>query len=391
MHKKTVVFIAIIASVPLVQSGVDIYTPSLPAMSQYFHSDRDHIQLTITYYILALGIGQIFWGSLSDVYGRRNPLIIGIALFFLGAVLAMFAPSLSWLYVARVIQGFGIAAASAITKAMLSDAFSGKELINRSSHMATAWAAAPILAPVLGGYIQHYTDWHMNFAMLACYAFILLILLTRSLPETNTHCHPLALKNLTMNYVDIIKHKIFIGSILVFMMVYSIFMGFNITAPFVFQQLYGYSPVDYGHIALLVGAGVMASTYANRHITDYIEPAKVILLGMVGAGVTGLIMMLLIYWQYHPIISLVIPTWFVFFFAGLAGPNCMAFVVALFPKKAGAASAALGLLGYLGTSVTTALISQGHLDSAMPLARYFVIFASIGAIASLSLQRHVVE
>ena len=142
---------------------IDIYVPSMPSMVIALHTSTTMIQLSITIALIAYGSVALIYGPLSDYFGRRIVALVGMGIFVAGSALCMFAPNIYVLLIGRVLQGIGFASASAVAAPTLSDIYSGDELVKAYSYVGMSMAVAPIIAPVFGGYLQQYFNWHAPF------------------------------------------------------------------------------------------------------------------------------------------------------------------------------------------------------------------------------------
>lgn len=164
----------------------------------------------LQFILLSFSLGQPIVGAFSDSYGRKPVLIVGLMIFLLGSILAAFTDSLTTLYAARFIQGFGITSTAIMLKAIAADCFSGLELVKVMTYALTAYGVGPIIAPVVGAYLANFFDWHANFIALAVYALVLLVLITTSFKETNQNIQKLSFKTVLANNWAVLKHKQFL-------------------------------------------------------------------------------------------------------------------------------------------------------------------------------------
>ena len=174
--------------------SIDITLPSFPAMEREFRTSPDVIKLTVTVYLAAIGCGQLFWGVASDRFGRRKMLRWGLGIFFIGGVLSVMATDISTLLAARILQGIGGAAGVAVSRAIIRDLFSGRELATNMALATAVFAAGPIVAPLLGASIAAVSSWRMVFAAVAVFAALLWLAARFGLPETAPKLTPEALR-----------------------------------------------------------------------------------------------------------------------------------------------------------------------------------------------------
>ena len=169
---------------PLSGAGVDIHVPSLPSIIVYFHSTQAAIQASVTMYLLGYGIGQFLVGIFADGFGRKPMLLGGSFFYCLASLASVYVSTVHGFLATRLIQGILVAGPAVAIKASISDCYEGKKLQVVMAYASIAWALGPILAPVLGGYLQHYFNWHACFMFLAAYSFLIFFLAWLFLSET---------------------------------------------------------------------------------------------------------------------------------------------------------------------------------------------------------------
>src|SRR5699024_1267459 len=167
--------------------SMDMYLPSLPTVADDFGSTASLAQLSITSCLIGLALGQLVFGPLSDIVGRKKPLIITVTIYTIVSLLCYFSPSI-WLFIIlRFIQGTAAASGIVIARAASRDMYSGKELTKFMALLALVNGAAPILAPLFGGVILNWFTWRTIFVFLAMIGLVMLISVSFTLPETLPH------------------------------------------------------------------------------------------------------------------------------------------------------------------------------------------------------------
>ena len=171
--------------------AIDMYLPALPALATDLHASASEVQLTLTACFVGLALGQIVAGPLSDAYGRRRPLLVGLAAFAVASLLCAAAPNIATLVALRVVQGAAGAAGIVISRAVVRDLFEGTELARFYALTLLVNGAAPIVAPIVGGLILLVTSWHGTFLALAAIGVVLFLTaafgLDESLPPSARH------------------------------------------------------------------------------------------------------------------------------------------------------------------------------------------------------------
>ncbi len=376
-HKRqTLLALLAIFIVPLSGLSIDIYVPSLPAVSQYFNVDKSAAQLTISTYLLGLGLMQLLAGSISDSFGRKKPFLIGIIIYIFTALLIPMSSSITELQWLRFLQGIAVACFIVPMRAILSDLFSGKKLHTMINYMTISWALGPIIAPSIGGYLQFYLGWHAPFYFLAIYATIMLVFNLALMPETIIHSHPFNLKKIRKNFIEILTHQKFIMNLFYLGFLFTMLVLFGVIGSFLIQHGLHYSSIDFGNMGLLMGLAWFLGNITNRFSLE-IDFRKKSILSFVVMIATSLVM--LNYALFHPITiqTIIIPTAVMLYFAGLIFPNYLAQGISLFPQMGATANSLMGASMTFFSAVGTAIGSLLKSDSPVPLAlAYLTITAA---------------
>ena len=171
-------------TVPLAGAGVDMFLPSLPAMTRAMRTTDFAVQQTVLIYLGFYALAQIVFGPLVDRWGRRIPSAIGAAVMAGASVVIANSDSIALVLVMRVIQGVGGAVTVVAARSIVTDCYDGYERARVANWMTIAWACGPILSPALGGYLQHWFDWHATFWVLGGWAGATVLTSLFFLPET---------------------------------------------------------------------------------------------------------------------------------------------------------------------------------------------------------------
>lgn len=358
---------------PMSGLGIDIYIPSLPAVSTYFQVDNSLIQLSITLYMLGLGLMQLVAGAISDSFGRKIPTLIAISIFILTSILVPFSPSITYLLFLRLIQGMMVAMMVVPMRSVIPDLFTGRDLYKATSYMTLAWSIGPIVAPAIGGYLQYYIGWKANFYFLAIYSIVGFILILFFLPETSTHRHVFDIVQIIRRYKIILRHRIFLKAVLINSLIYSIVILFAVIAPFLIQDVLHYSSVAFGHMALLIGVAWLLGSLSNRFMIEVSVESKLTysLWGMLLIAILMFVVSLNIDLTIY---NIIIPIFFLVWLGGIIFPNNFAQAVELFPQMTGSVNALLGALLFSFTALISFMATFLKTNSTLPLAVSYLIF-----------------
>ncbi len=381
---STTTFLVILL-VALGQFAIDIYLPSLPAMVRVFQTDKSIIQLTLTVFLITFALSQLIYGALSERFGRRRVLFVGLAIFIAGALWSTFANSITALLISRAVQGAGIGAANVLCRAILRDLYSGKELAKKVSYLGLVWVMSPIIAPVLGGYFEQYFGWRMNFIFLAIFVAIILFWAVIKLPETKnlSQLHSIHPKIIANHYRTILKNRFCMGYILADFILYGVFSAFYVAGPFLLQNRLKLSPIAFGWMMLIISTGYFLGSFTNSRLIHHFSIKKVIYLGLGIVCLSSLAMLIFALSDVMNVEVIVAPLCFLFLGMGLIFTNCISGCLSIFPHLAGHTSAIWGFFAFVGGTVTTFLMSLFQEQTQIPLS-WMLLIQSILVVVTLT-------
>ncbi|MET7961353.1 multidrug effflux MFS transporter [Micromonospora zamorensis] len=383
---------ALIAIGPLT---IDMYLPALPAITTGLQTTETAVQLTLTGTLVGLALGQLLIGPLSDVVGRRVPLLAGLVAHIVASVLCVFAPNIAVLGALRVLQGLGVAAATVVATAVVRDLFSGASFARIFSRLMLVMGLAPILAPTLGSGLLSWTDWRGVFAALAVLGALLIVVAALKLPETL----PVARRRrggigATMrDYRGLLNDRAFVGLVLVAGLAMAALFAYVSGSSFVLQREYGLDEQEFG-LAFGAGAvGLIAATQFNVRLLRRYTPQQILVSALIAGTAAGLLLVMFAATGFGGLGTLLASLWLVLAATGLAMPNAPALAMSRHSEAAGTAAALLGavqfgigalsapLAGLFGTgSVPMAIVIAGGMAASLLVMLFVVPRASLGAV-----------
>ncbi len=370
--QKINVYVLITAIAFLMGIGIDLYVPSLPDITQYFHTHSSLVQFTVSLYMLGYGIGQFIFGILCDTIGRRKILISSAICYTLVALLSAFSPNIYVLIILRLFQGICIAGMGIVVRTLASDCFSGVELAKAYAYLSASWALGPVLGPYIGSYLQHYFNWQANFYFFAIYGLAVLIYAGIRLPESKKALLPLKVKEIKHSFKIIITSWPFVFSMILPGLAYAILVIFNIIGPFLIQIRLHYSVIFYGHLALFLGLGYLIGNIMNRFLLHYFEPLQIVLAAVLLSILDVVIMLILGLVLSINIYIIVIPTFIIFALAALILPTMAATSLGLFSDRAGIANAVYGITSAGAIFIMTSLATMLKTTSQIPMTLMYL-------------------
>jgi DHA1 family bicyclomycin/chloramphenicol resistance-like MFS transporter len=365
--------------------SLDMYLPGLPAMADDLSASTAAAQLTLTACLAGLAAGQLLIGPLSDTYGRRRPLILGLLGYAVASVLCALAPSILALTVLRFVQGLSGAAGLVIARAVVRDVSSGDAAAKAFARLMLVSGLAPILAPTLGGQALRLTDWRGIFFILAAIGVALALATWRALPETHAagDRRTGGVRETTSVFGGLLRDRTFTACVLACGLSFAAMFAYIAGSPFVLQEVYDVSPQTFSVLFAVNALGILAASQTSGHLVGRVAPRTLLTLGVRIAAV-GAVALVLVSALELGLVPVLVSLFLVVASIGLILPNASAIGMAGHPRTAGSASALLGLAQYVFGAIAAPLVGVAGLHHGVPMA-VVIATAALGSAAALTL------
>lgn len=331
-------------------AGMQILLPAVPVIKETFEVSNDIAQLTLSLSMLAIAFGTLVYGPLSDKYGRRPIMFVGIAITIIGSIFCWLADSITWLIVGRFIQAFGGAVGLVLARAIVRDVYGAEEAARVIATLVMVMVVVPMLSPALGGELLDRFGWESAFVVVAIASIIIFVFLIPGLPETLNEPVPFeGIGSMLKTFLSLFESRAFCGYAFCVTFVSVVFFSFISAAPEIMVSVLNRPPTEYGYYFIMIPAGFMAGNYVARHFGRKMSIDKMIRVGATATviGISFAIALQLA--GIHDPLALFAPVAIATFGNGITLPNAQAAAINEFPQYAGSAS---GLTGFLQMSVS---------------------------------------
>lgn len=367
--------------------NIDMYLPSFPEIAEDLNAHVSLVQMSLTACLIGLAVGQIVVGPLSDAHGRRKPLIISTLLFALSSVLCALAPNIEMLIVARFLQGFTASAGVVLSKAVVSDVFTGRELTKFFALLMVINAVAPMLAPIAGGAILvlPFAGWETIFYFLGLLGFIMVMIVAFRLPETLPveNRLPSSIKSSVGTMGSLFKTRPFIGYALVVGLIHGGSFAYVAGTPFVYQEIYGVSPQVFSVLFGINGIAMILGSYIIGKFGGVVSE-HLLLKAAVLVAVTATFVLLIMTIVQGPLATLVISIFVYMIAIGMIFTSSFTLAMEGQGRRAGSASAVVGMLPLVIGAIVSPLVGLNE-TSAVPMGAILFGTSMLGCIAFFTL------
>lgn len=368
---------------------IDLYLPAFPALEAELGVNAAAIQITLTGTMIGFGLGQLIVGPWSDKVGRRLPLMLSTALHIAASVAAALAPDITWLIVFRLLQGFGAAAGGVVAMAMVRDLFGGKPLVRMLSRLALVNGLAPVLAPVIGSQLLQVMDWRGVFWVLAGYGIVVVLavafLIVETLPESRRHIA--GHSSVGQRYRALFRDRVYLGAALVGGMTFTGLFAYLSTSSFLFQQVYAFSPQEYGLLFAVNSLGVVAGVQISSRLIRGPVPPQYVLAGTTVVHLAMAIAIIVLDGAGAGFWGTAIPLWIFIAACGFTFPAVQVLALANHGAEAGTAASLLGALNFGLAGAISPLVGLLGVGSAVPMAVVMGGAAVVAIVAVWALVR----
>ncbi len=383
-------FILILSALMAITSlSTDIYLPAMPVMARELHGDAE---LTITGFLIGFCIAQLIWGPISDHFGRKVPLFIGLVLFVIGSVGCALSSDITQIVFWRVFQALGACTGPMLARAMIRDLFARTRAAQMLSTLMVVMAIAPIAGPLLGGQMIRVTSWHAVFWLLAVIGGVMLILMCW-LPETLPADKRIkaSLAGAFSNYLALLKNRHFMRFTLCVAFYYVAAYAFITGSPFVYISYFGIDAQHYGWLFAVNVVGLMAVSMVNRRLVHRYPLESLLKVAVITATFAALIVALSAKLAFGGILMIILPVFVFFSMNGIIAATSTAAAMDTVPNMAGSASALIGSLQYgsgIISSLLLALLSDGTPWTMAWIIALFTVASAVMALSAATVKSH---
>ena len=382
LSKQLIVLLA--ATSALGPAGMQILLPALPVIQDDFSVSNDVAQLTLSLSMFAIAIGTLVYGPMSDKYGRKPTMLLGIFIAIIGSIFCYLADSIGWLIAGRIIQAFGGAVGLVLARAIVRDVYGAEESARVIATLVMVMVIAPMMSPALGGEMMNRFGWESVFLVMAGASAIIFVFLILRQPETLvTPVQFEGIGSMLRTFDSLLRSRAFCGYAFCVTFVSVVFFSFISAAPEIMVSVLNRPPTEYGYYFVMIPIGFMIGNYVTRHFGRSISIDSMIVLGStiaIGGIVIAIILNLL--GLSHPL-ALFLPVSIAVFGNGITLPNAQAAAINEFPQYAGSASGLTGFLQMSVSAVAAQFVAFIFNETAYPL----LIMMLLASVISLFLFR----
>ncbi|MFD5653647.1 multidrug effflux MFS transporter [Streptomyces sp. NPDC127039] len=366
----TLILGSLTATPPL---AMDMYLPALPEVTRSLGAPAATVQLTLTACLAGMALGQIVVGPMSDKWGRRRPLLAGLAVYVVATALCAVAPNVELLVAFRLVQGLAGAAGIVIARAVVRDLYDGVAMARFFSTLMLISGVAPVVAPLIGGQILRVTDWRGVFVVLVVVGVVLGVVVWARLPETLPveERHAGGVGDTLRAMRGLLADRAFTGYMLAGGFAFASLFAYVAASPFVMQEIYGASAQTFSLLFGLNSIGLVVVGQINgKVLVGRVRLDRVLGLGLVVVIAAATVLLLMSLGVFGEVgLGPVAAALFVLMSAmGLSLPNTQALALMRVKKSAGSASALLGTSSFLIGAVASPLVGIAGEDTAVPMA-----------------------
>lgn len=349
--------------------SMDMYLPALPEIRSALGTSTSLVQMSLTACLLGLGLGQIVFGPYSDVHGRRKPLLFTLIGYALASFLSAFSPNIYVFIILRFIQGFTGAAGIVIARASARDMYSGKELTKFVALLSLVNGAAPILAPIFGGFILQFIPWQGIFHVLGLIGLLMLVGVFFGLPETLHHEKRSTggIFGVVKTFGKLMRDRTFLSISLTQGFIMTAMFAYIAGSPFVLQKIYGVTELQFSLFFALNGVGIILAAQVAGYLSSRMAESKILQLSLYVAFIGALLLSYTV-WTEGSLALLALSLFLIISCVGSVSTTGFSIAMNLQERDVGSASAFLGLLPHIGGAIVSPLVGIMGEMSAIPMA-----------------------
>lgn len=367
--------------------AMQIMLPAIPIVRESFQISVSNAQLTLSLSMFSIAMATLIYGPLSDRFGRRPIMLVGIAVTVLGSALCMLAGSIEWLIAGRIVQAAGGAVGLVLARAIVRDVYPADQAAGIIATLVMFMVVMPMLSPMVGGELLVRYDWHSIFYLVAAISILMLILMHRYLPETlAVPVKFTGVISMLKGFMTLLRSRAFSAYAFNVAFVSVVFFTFISAAPEIMVSVLNRQPNEYGYYFIMVPAAFMAGNYLTRGYSRKLGIHRMITMGS-RLSILGITIAIVLHalGLHHPL-ALFMPIALTTFGNGISLPNAQAGAINEFPHMAGTASGLTGFLQMGLSAVAAQLVALLFNGTVYPMLM-LMLAAAIMSLWSFSLAK----
>ncbi|WP_338525885.1 multidrug effflux MFS transporter [Pseudomonas batumici] len=367
--------------------GTDIHLSALPAMMLFMHTSQQLMQSSISVFLLGSGLSALVYGPLSDKFGRKPVILVGLVIAIAGNVWGATLSQIGPFLASRFIQGIGSGACLALSRIVLSDIVQRERYAIVSSYVTLFTGLSITLGPLAGSLLLSWFDWQANFVVMALMLAGMLAVFALFCPETNQHINgAIRVRGVFANYKFVLGNSDFILAATLAGIGMACFLLYTTASPFVLQQQFALSPRDYGYMTAFVGAGLLVSRLLLPRLIKRFGMPKLIITGLVILIGCGASLLTLSELGHLSLVSFLLSVSGVFFSYTFIVLCASAMSMAPFTDKRGAAGAVYSCSQMALAFAVNAAVSSLSSNAVVLLGTSFIVLPVVGLVLSRRMQ-----
>jgi MFS transporter, DHA1 family, multidrug resistance protein len=379
--------LTLVALVGFSAVSTDLYLSGIPGMVADLGVGHAQGQLTLSLFMIGFAAGQLLFGPMSDHYGRKPVVAVGLWIYVVASLLCALAPSMDALLAGRLLQGLAAASGPVIARAIVRDRYKAQDAARMMALLTASMAMVPLLAPVFGSWLLHWFDWRAQFVLLMAFGLVTLAgvrTLTESCPSTGQH--GLRLARVFGQFGLCLRNRAFVAYLLCGGAVFASSFAYISSSSFIMIEMLGVRPENFGYTFMLCVAGYMGGSFGSSQLVSRLGIAGILRIG-VCISLFGVAMLAtLAFGAVHSLAAVIVAIFCCFFGSGLCLSNAQMGAISEFPMAAGGASAVFGFMQTGMAAFSGFVVGQTYDGTLVPTALTMGIGVLVSACGYLLLR-----
>lgn len=361
--------LTLLGMVALSAISTDLYLSGIPQIVSDFGATEAEGQLTLGIFMVGIAVGQIIYGPLSDFYGRKPVLAVGLITYLLSTLACAFSMNMDQLLIARLCQSLAAASGPVLARAIVADLYPPRDAAKMLATLAAYMAIIPAIAPVLGSWLLYWFDWRMQFGLLSFFG-VLILIGARSLAESNPRVegNKISFKRIAQQFSVALRHSVFMSYAIIGGAQFGAMFSWISIASFVVIEQFSVSPENFGYTFAIVVCGFISGAYISSKKVLRYGGMPIILTGLACGLVSALLMLVLAVTSTDSLPLVLLSAFGAFFSSGMVLSNAQIGAISVFPDSVGQSSSIFGCMQSGLAAITGTLVGQFYHQTLMPMA-----------------------